>query len=330
MLLRKPWLLIRAFQNGIESASVLGDRDVLEEYEQRIVVSGQLPEAARTELLKAVTAALKATPETPDDGRRVLRQLTAGCRALTLAEYVAGRTSWLFNNGFYHEINPKVWLESRDTPSSQRRLRETTRNRSFIELYDGGLKRSVRLYNLKAWERRPGDTQWRLITRGSWEDPSLVPLDPMKLPDVRGVVEKTARRDFPYLGQRFEVLGPATRSYNCIAWSLNITDHWVWPGYQIRDFDRLNGQRGFRRIDGLDFTRRVHVDRIVLYGKKNRGRLEATHQARQLADGSWSSKLGALPLIRHLKPEDLNGDIYGTPVAVFVRTRTSGSREVEE
>ena len=36
------------------------------------------------------------------------------------------------------------------------------------------------------------------------------------------------------------------------------------------------------------------------------GVVEPTHAARQLVDGSWSSKLGRLPLIRHLEPHDLD------------------------
>ena len=37
-----------------------------------------------------------------------------------------------------------------------------------------------------------------------------------------------------------------------------------------------------------------------------------THVARQLADGQWTSKLGALELITHPTPETLSGGIYGS------------------
>jgi hypothetical protein len=319
--------LIRAFHARISSAAVLKDRDALEECEQRIAMSDQLPEYARDALLKKVAQALKGTPETTDDPFDPLRQLTVASRALTKADYLAGRTSWLSPNGFFQEIDPKVWVERRN-PSRQR-LRETTRNRLYVELYDPSLKRRVRLLSMRAYERRDGEA-WRVLGRGHWEDPALVPLDDMKLPDIRGQVERGARRSFPHLGKRFEVLGPATRRYNCIAWSLNVTSDWIWPGDQVRDFDRLNGQRGYQRINGLDFVRVRGTDRIVLYGKRSRGRLVATHQARQLADGSWSSKLGALPLIRHIQPEDLNGDVYGLPIAVYARQRQSGDRSLSQ
>ena len=61
-------------------------------------------------------------------------------------------------------------------------------------------------------------------------------------------------------------------------------------------------------------------DKLVLYGKKKAGGgIEVTHIARQLADGSWSSKLGSLPLIRHLRPDDVAGPTYGVPYVVYVR-----------
>jgi len=40
-----------------------------------------------------------------------------------------------------------------------------------------------------------------------------------------------------------------------------------------------------------------------------------------LPDGSWSSKLGSLPLIRHLRPDDVAGPTYGAPYVLYVRTK---------
>lgn len=316
--------LIRAFQTGIESASVLGDRDALEEYEQRIVVATRLPLASREALLRQISTALKGVPEASDVTARVLRDLTTASRVLTAAEYVAGRTAWLSPHSYFEETDPKVWFERQNT--SQRQLRENARTRTYVELYDRARDRYVRLYNMKVFERLGSEQQWRVLWRGNWEDPVLLPLDQMKLPDIRGVVDRDSFRSFPYLGKRYEVLGPATRRYNCIAWSLHITDRWVWPGDRVSDFDRLNGRYGYRRLDKLDYVRRPFIDRIVLYGHRTQGRIQATHQARQLADSSWSSKLGGLPLIRHLKPEDVDGNVYGIPVAVYTRTRQHSAR----
>jgi hypothetical protein len=126
---------------------------------------------------------------------------------------------------------------------------------------------------------------------------------------------------FPYLGTHYVVLSPSTDRYNCIAWSLGITTRWINPGATLRHCDQLNRQLGYRRIRTLDYRVQAGVEKIVLYGKvKPDGSLEYTHQARQARDGTWTSKLGKMALVRHATPESLNGPVYGQPVAVYVRT----------
>jgi type VI secretion system secreted protein VgrG len=150
------------------------------------------------------------------------------------------------------------------------------------------------------------------------------PLDESRNPTERAVIESPAdRKDFPHLGRHFEVMGPATPQYNCIAWSLGVTDQWVWPGDKVADFDQLYGKKGYKRQKGLDLRRQSGVEKVVLYGKVRKdGSIQATHAARQLSDGTWSSKLGQQPLIRHLQPDDLDGSAYGKPVAVYTRPRS--------
>jgi type VI secretion system secreted protein VgrG len=150
------------------------------------------------------------------------------------------------------------------------------------------------------------------------------PLDERARPEERATLETPEeRKSFPHLGRHYEVLGPASKRYNCIAWSLGVTDRWVWPGEKVSDFDALYGDQGYKRRKGLDFRREPGVDKVVLYGKVRKdGSVQATHAARQLSDGAWSSKLGQLPLIRHRSPDDLDGDAYGHPVAVYTRPRS--------
>ena len=137
----------------------------------------------------------------------------------------------------------------------------------------------------------------------------------------RILLSRAERRSFPRLGGNFEVLAPRTKVYNCIAWSIGITNRWVWPGYTISAFDQLYGSYGYRRISTKDYRLQPGVQKIVLYGRvyKN-GRIKCTHGARQLADGTWTSKLGKLPLIRHMSPDALNGPSYGRPIAVYVKS----------
>jgi hypothetical protein len=131
---------------------------------------------------------------------------------------------------------------------------------------------------------------------------------------------------FPGLG-RFEVLAPPTAAdkktgYNCIAHTIRVYNKWVWPGTKVADFDRLYGSHGYKRMRKLDYRFNAELDKIVLYAKVHKnGVIECTHGARQLADGTWTSKLGSGPLIRHATPSAVGGPSYGRPIAVYVKVR---------
>jgi hypothetical protein len=143
-------------------------------------------------------------------------------------------------------------------------------------------------------------------------------LNRVRYPTERALLLRSG--GFPRLGQNFEVLAPHTGIFNCVAWSLGITDRWVWPGNSLADFDRTYGRHGYRRLRTLDYRRQPGIEKIVLFGQFKQGRaLECTHAARQASDGTWTSKLGQLPLIRHLTPDALSGSSYGRPIAVFAR-----------
>jgi hypothetical protein len=144
--------------------------------------------------------------------------------------------------------------------------------------------------------------------------------------EYRLLVSPKWRRDFPHLGRSFRVLGPSTdpnkkTGYNCIANSLNTRGRWVWPGDRVSDFDKLYRRHGYRRLRKPDYGHNPRLEKVVLYAKKKNGRWVCTHAARQLADGSWTSKLGAGPLIKHPDADSVAGPSYGRPIAVYVRVR---------
>jgi hypothetical protein len=130
-------------------------------------------------------------------------------------------------------------------------------------------------------------------------------------------------KDWPRLGHHYKIIGPATKKYNCIAWSLGITSRKEWPGYRLQDFDQLYGQHGFHRISKLDYRKQDGVEKVVLFGKKGEQGIRCTHAARQMSDGNWTNKLGALPLIKVPSPDLLAGPAYGSPVAVYVRKKSN-------
>jgi hypothetical protein len=135
----------------------------------------------------------------------------------------------------------------------------------------------------------------------------------------RREIDAMRAQGFPRLGANYEVLRPATSTYNCIAWSLGLTGEWLWPGASVRAFDKLNAAHGYRRLSQLDYKPQSGVEKVVLYAKTVNGHLVVTHQARQMPDGTWTSKLGKMAVIRHATPDSLDGPDYGRPVAVYAR-----------
>jgi hypothetical protein len=126
------------------------------------------------------------------------------------------------------------------------------------------------------------------------------------------------------------VLGPADPTYNCIAHSLGLHDRWINPqtgpaNNPLAYMDKLYAAQGYHRSRNLNFRRELGKQKVVVYATRNRDRTikEITHAAIQRRDGTWTSKLGKLALIRHGAPEDLDGPSYGVPVAVYVRGKSS-------
>jgi hypothetical protein len=133
-------------------------------------------------------------------------------------------------------------------------------------------------------------------------------------------------RSFPNLGKEWEILAPATPKYNCISHTIGVYHRWEWPhkpgkDATVADFDQLYGKYGYRRISTLDYSFDPRVQKIVLYGVQKGGTWAPTHGARMLADGTWTSKLGKGPLIRHKTPDSVNGEGYGRPIAVYIRVK---------
>jgi hypothetical protein len=151
---------------------------------------------------------------------------------------------------------------------------------------------------------------------------AVTPLDKSRFREERDLLEFKYQATHPNLLTNYEVLGPSSekRTYNCVAWSLGIKDKWVWPGDRLEDFDRLYAKHGYRRASGMDLRAKKGVHKIVLYGQVNEdGTVNCKHVAKQAPNGTWTSKLGRLALIRHLRPEDVNGPSYGEPVAIYVK-----------
>lgn len=152
------------------------------------------------------------------------------------------------------------------------------------------------------------------------------PLDKSKNPDQRKQFGNDLKGAFPNLGETYEVLAPAANNYNCIAHTLGVNDEWVDPKTgskenPLSEMDKMYEKIGYTRTKSLDTSFDTTKKKIVVYATKNPdGSIkEITHGAIQDNNGTFESKLGDGPLIRHTTPEALNGAAYGEPVAVYTK-----------
>jgi hypothetical protein len=142
---------------------------------------------------------------------------------------------------------------------------------------------------------------------------------------MRGDLEAT----FPRLAQGgYEITSPQDHSYNCIAWAAEETTRWWWPSDQsywppgvsrrpaVEAFVEAFRRLGYERCD--DPSLEPGWEKIALYAKEGS---RPTHAARQLPDGTWTSKLGKDVDIKHGNLEALRSDIYGEPVVIMRRRR---------
>lgn len=133
------------------------------------------------------------------------------------------------------------------------------------------------------------------------------------------------RAAFPQLA-RFDVTSPRDLTYNCAAWAAGRNDIWMWPDRActahwpegvpreetISAFVTAYATLGFAPCDSRDFE-----EGLLKIAVFERGGMP-THVARQLGDGSWTSKCGQSVDIVHELTE-LEGAIYGT-VAILMST----------
>ena len=143
------------------------------------------------------------------------------------------------------------------------------------------------------------------------------------------------RDAFPFLtSEGYSETSPASPAYNCIAWAAGRTDVAWWPdpqgiGYWPQDAPRTETLEAFyRAFQSIGYTRcddgslKVGFEKIALYALGGRPK----HAARQLPDGSWTSKLGKHIDIRHTL-RGVEGPAYGQ-VDSFMKRPRSGIEQI--
>jgi hypothetical protein len=126
------------------------------------------------------------------------------------------------------------------------------------------------------------------------------------------VEQQRFRGYFPNLNvSQAVVTDNASTAYNCIAWTLGITNRWIWPGSSLAQFDL------FYRAYGL--TRSGHGP-IATWG----------HSTSSMTHGCisgpghgprWESKCGGDLRIQHGLNE-LTGSLYGRVLAFYSKARS--------
>lgn len=124
------------------------------------------------------------------------------------------------------------------------------------------------------------------------------------------------------------VTSSRTDEYNCVAWAAGDIEAWWWPGSP--DSFWPAGVRADETLDAfheafasLGYETCVSAEledgfeKVALYANAE----GPSHMARQLAEGRWTSKLGALQDIEHATPDDLADDTYGRIVLLMRRPR---------
>jgi hypothetical protein len=104
------------------------------------------------------------------------------------------------------------------------------------------------------------------------------------------------------------VTGEINRVYNCISWTVGVTNRWLWPGPTIQQFDTLYRQFGFVRAGNGP---------IAVWGQST------SHMTHGSISGPghgprWESKCGGDLRIQHGLTE-LAGSLYGRVMAFYAR-----------
>ena len=132
---------------------------------------------------------------------------------------------------------------------------------------------------------------------------------------------------FPRLTpQNHSIESPRDRAYNCIAWAAGETTRFWWPDPMgttywpagapseetVGAFIQAYATLGYSPCESAALEQ--DFEKIAVYTKD----AKPTHAARQLRNGSWTSKLGRQEDIEHESPEAIEGPAYGK-VAVILR-----------
>jgi hypothetical protein len=130
----------------------------------------------------------------------------------------------------------------------------------------------------------------------------------MALPRKLTASEKVSfHNDFPLLDVDFTIVtDEPSPVYNCISWTVGVTNFWHWPGGTLANFDSFYGQFGLQRKTKGHVAAWGQADNAMTHGCIS----GPTHGP------CWESKCGSWARIQHCLNE-LNGPVYGHVIAYY-------------
>tara|TARA_B100001287_G_scaffold276811_1_gene289629 strand:+ start:922 stop:1356 length:435 start_codon:yes stop_codon:yes gene_type:complete len=136
------------------------------------------------------------------------------------------------------------------------------------------------------------------------------------MPPHRPKLHRLYESEFPHLN--YEIIDRFTKTYNCIAFTIGVTDRWVWDEI---DFNR-DGTSAYtefvRFYDLHGYIPTMNEDEAVIcvYGFINFGNVDVKHGSRK--EGNWwYSKMGSGDLLRHKNMDVFRNSSYGEPLMMF-------------
>ncbi|PYQ29250.1 MAG: hypothetical protein DMF56_13350 [Acidobacteria bacterium] len=143
---------------------------------------------------------------------------------------------------------------------------------------------------------------------------------------MREIIEQL----FPRLRESgFEITSPPDPTYNCVAWAAGDITRWWWPAESpfsywpaevrrdesVASFLEAFATIGYEITDSGDVE--TTFEKVAVFASSDG---IPTHVARQLIDGTWTSKLGRLEDIGHTVVNGVSGSEYGNAV-LFLKRR---------
>lgn len=137
---------------------------------------------------------------------------------------------------------------------------------------------------------------------------------------------------FPSLYRdEYRITSDETKQYNCVAWAVQDITRcwWPYPGYywppeipldeSVDSFQALFSTMGYVECPTSEPV--PDAEKIAIFVDADG---LPTHVARQLADGTWTSKLGSWQDIEHQQLEALAGfaSLYGEVALIMQRSRS--------